>query len=70
MTRRNRTLTELTYETQDGETTTIRTDVGAPEDEHHNEVPAEEADHHNIVESIGIKEDGNRTIANNRHVEF
>lgn len=70
MTRDNRTLSELTFETEDGQSTSIRTDVGAPEDENHNQVPAEEADHHNIVESIGIREEGNRTIANNRHVEF
>lgn len=70
MTRRNRTISETTYVTEDGKETSIRTDVGPPEDENHNQVDAEEADHHNIVESIGIRESGNRTIANNRHVNF
>jgi len=72
MTRNNRTISETTYITEEGQETSIRTDIGPPEDENHNQVDAnsEEADHHNVVPSIGIKESGNRTVANNQHVDF
>jgi len=63
MTRRNRTISETTYVTEDGRKADLRIDVGEPE-------PAENPDHFNVVTSASIREQGNRAIMDNQHAEW
>jgi len=59
MTRRNRTLSITTYETDADDTANLRIDIGEPE-----------GDHFNVVTSASIREQGNRTILANNHVDY
>ena len=63
MTRRNRTISETTYVTENGRSADLRIDVGEPE-------PFENPDHYNLVTSANIREQGNRTVMDNQHVNW
>lgn len=57
--RQNRTISETTYVTEDGQEADLRVDVGEVE-----------RDHFNVGTSSSISEDGNRTVMDNAHVDY
>jgi len=64
MTRRNRTISETTFATEDGQQIDFKIDVGEPE-------PFEDPDHYNVVSSVDIREGGGtRTVMDNAHVDW